>query len=234
MTKPVAIITGAGRGIGQATAVELSQRGYRIALAARNKEQLEQTLRLVQDGVVIPTDITQPDEVKRLVDQTLLKFSRIDAVVNNAGFAPMVSIGETSLQQWRDILETNLSAAFYMSRAVWPIFQSQRFGVIVNISSMASRDPFVGLGVYAAAKAGLNMLSQALSREGKELGIRVHTIAPGAVETGMFRELVSKADWPEEKTLRPEDVAAVIGECVCGNLRFTSGETIFLSKEAAN
>jgi NAD(P)-dependent dehydrogenase (short-subunit alcohol dehydrogenase family) len=102
--------------------------------------------------------------------------------------------------------------------------------VIVNVSSAASRDPFPGLGVYGAAKAGLNVLGLALAREGEPYGIRVHTIAPSATETGMFRGIMSTEQVPPEKVMAPEDVARVIAECVSGELRHTSGEVIYLHK----
>jgi NAD(P)-dependent dehydrogenase (short-subunit alcohol dehydrogenase family) len=231
MSDPVAIITGAGRGIGRATAVELSRRGYRLALAARTTEQLEETRRLVGDATIVPTDVSNPDAVEQLVKQTLTAYGRIDAVINNAGVAPMMPAERMTTEQWHQVIDTNLSAAFFMTRAVWPTFCAQKAGVIVSVSSVASRDPFAGLAAYAAAKAGLNMLGLVLSREGKEFGIRVHTVAPGAVETGMFRAIATTAQWPEEKTLAPQEVAAVIGQCVCGDLRYTSGEVIFMSKE---
>lgn len=234
MNTPVAIITGAGRGIGRATAMELSRRGYRVVLAARKIDQLEETHRLVSDAIIVPTDVSNPDSVEQLVKETLKAFGRIDVVVNNAGVAPMMPVQSMTTQQWHEVIDTNLSAIFFMCRAVWPIFSAQKAGVIVNVSSVASRDPFTGLAAYAAAKAGLNMLGLVLSREGKEFGIRVHTVAPGAVETGMFRAIATTAEWPEEKTLAPKDVAAVIGQCVSGDLRYTSGEVIFISKEVGN
>jgi NAD(P)-dependent dehydrogenase (short-subunit alcohol dehydrogenase family) len=119
---------------------------------------------------------------------------------------------------------------FYMARAVWPMFRRQQEGVMVNISSMAARDPFAGLGAYGAAKAGVNVLSLALAREGAAMGVRVHTIAPGATETAMFRSIRTVEQYPAEKTMRPEEVARVICQCIAGDLRYTSGEVIYLNK----
>jgi 3-oxoacyl-[acyl-carrier protein] reductase len=95
---------------------------------------------------------------------------------------------------------------------------------------MSSRDPLPGFAAYGAAKAGLNLFSLALAREGAEHGIRSYAIAPGAVETSMFRRMVSKEKWPVEKTLDPADVARVVAQCIDGDLKYTSGEVIFLSK----
>ncbi len=100
----------------------------------------------------------------------------------------------------------------------------------MNISSEASRDPFPGFAAYGAAKAGVNLLGRSAAREGQEFGVRVHTIAPAAVETGMFRQILSHDQYPSEKTLSPEDVARVIVQCVRGDLAHTSGEVIYLHK----
>ena len=144
--------------------------------------------------------------------------------------APVVSIPEMSVQQWKDVIETNLSAAFYLAKAAWPAFSRQRQGAIVNVSSLSSRDPFPGFAAYGAAKAGINLLSLSLAREGAPHNIRVYTVAPGAVETEMFRGILSPEQFPTEQTLDPAEVARVIGQCVAGDLRFTSGEVIWMHK----
>jgi NAD(P)-dependent dehydrogenase (short-subunit alcohol dehydrogenase family) len=226
----VAIITGAGGGIGRATAVELVGRGYRVALVGRRLETLAETTRACASALPIVADVTKPDDITRVVDQTHRDLGRIDVVVNNAGFAPVRSVEEMSLDEWRTTIDTNLSAAFYLSKAVWPIFKRQGGGAIVNVSSMAARDPFDGLGPYGAAKAGLNLLSLSMAREGAKHGIRVYTVAPGAVETAMLRGVVSHEQFPTEQTLDPADIARVIAQCVAGDLRFTSGEVIWVHK----
>lgn len=230
MSLPVAIVTGASRGIGRATAEELSRRGYRLALAARSRDDLEVVRSsLKTDSISSPTDITDPAQVDRLVEQTLAQFGQVDAVVNNAGVAPVLSIEQMTVQQWHEVINTNLSSTFYLCKAAWAALKRQG-GVIVNLSSISSRDPFAGFSAYAAAKAGINLLSLALAREGEPHGIRVHTVAPGAVETGMFRALMSHEKWSADKTLPPEEVARVIAGCITGELRHTSGEVIFLSR----
>ena len=231
MSSKVAIITGAGSGIGRATAVALSKCGYAVALAGRRKEQLEQTARLCGDqATVIPADITDSAQCDQLIAKTLKRLNRVDVLVNNAGYAPMVPIEKLTAQEWNHIVATNLSAAVYLIRAVWPIFQKQGGGVIVNISSESARDPFPGLEAYGAAKAGLNLLTKALATEGAKHNIRLYAIAPGAVETGMLRAIVTNEQYPTEKTLGPDDVAALVMDCVQGHLQYTSGETIYVNK----
>jgi NAD(P)-dependent dehydrogenase (short-subunit alcohol dehydrogenase family) len=233
MSEPVAIITGAGRGIGRATALELARRGYRLTLVARGASGLDETARLAGgagNAMCCPADVADPQQMDRVVSQTLDRHGRIDAVVNNAGLAPVRPIVEMSPQEWRDVIETNLSAAFYLTRAAWPSFEKQRGGVVVNVSSAAARDPFPGFAAYGAAKAGLNLFGLSAAREGQAIGVRVHTIAPSATETAMFRSLMTPEQYPTEKTLDPADVARIIVGCVTGELRHTSGEVIYVHK----
>lgn len=228
---PVAIITGAGRGIGRATAIELASAGYRLMLVSRNEEELNETARLVGGALVAPGDVRSTDEIQQVIEGTLGHYDgRLDAVIHCAGMAPARSIVQMSPDEWRDVIETNLSSAFYLCRAAWPVFQRLGGGVIVNVSSFAARDPFPGFAAYGAAKAGLNLFGLSAAREGQAAGIRVHTIAPAAVETSMFRALLTHEQYPPEKALAPADVARVIAGCVRGELCYTSGEVIYLRK----
>ena len=230
MTAPVAIITGAGSGIGRATAIALASKGYRLTLCGRRTSPLHETAKLAGNGLTIAADVTQPKDIDRIVENTLSEFGRIDAIVNNAGLAPVRSVEEMSIENWHAVIDTNLSAAFYLSKAVWPIFKRQGGGAVVNLSSMAARDPFPGFLAYGTAKAGLNLFSLALAREGANIGVRVYTIAPGAVETEMFRGIMNPEQFPTERTLQPADVARIIVQCIAGDLQFTSGEVIWMRK----
>lgn len=231
MTHRTAIITGAGRGIGRATAAALSRRGYACVLMARSAHELDAAAHDCAVARVAPGDVSSETDIARAVQVALDEFGRVDALVNNAGLAPMAPIEETSLADWRRTIDVNLTSAFLACRAVWPHFVRQGAGVIVNVSSMAAKDPLPGFLGYAAAKAGLNALGLALARQGASKGIRVHTVAPGAVETRMFRSLVDESTWPTDRTLLPSDVADVIAACVEGTLRYASGEVIYLRRE---
>jgi NAD(P)-dependent dehydrogenase (short-subunit alcohol dehydrogenase family) len=231
--QPVAVITGAGRGIGRAMAIELSRAGYRVVLAGRDEARLHETLSLAGGdgaGVAVVTDVSKPDDVERLIAVAHDDFGRVDALINNAGYAPVRSIREMTIADWRAVIDTNLSAAFYATRAAWPLFARQGGGVIVNISSAAARDPFPGFAAYGAAKAGLNLFGLSAAREGERIGVRVHTIAPAATETEMFRGIMTREQYPAEKTMEPADVARVVLQCVRGDLRHASGEVIYLHK----
>src|ERR1700736_5822647 len=114
MDGPVAIITGAGRGIGRAGAGELSAAGYRLTLVSRNQDELNDTARLTGGGLVVVADVRDPEHVHQVFESTMQAYDGVDAVVHCAGFAPVRSIAEMSIEEWRDVIDTNLSAAFYL------------------------------------------------------------------------------------------------------------------------
>jgi NAD(P)-dependent dehydrogenase (short-subunit alcohol dehydrogenase family) len=231
MDQPVAIVTGAGRGIGRAAAVELARRNYRLCLISRTASQLEDTSRLfTNESHCVAADISQPANVQSAVEKTLARFGRVDALVHCAGVAYRRAVDQMTLAEWQQTLEVNLSAIFYFCRILWPVWTKQGGGVVVNVSSYSARDPFDGLGGYGAAKAGVNLLGLALAREGEAIKVRVHTVAPSATETAMFRTLLTPMQFPRENALDPSDVGRVIAQCVFGDLAYTSGEVVYLHK----
>jgi NAD(P)-dependent dehydrogenase (short-subunit alcohol dehydrogenase family) len=233
MSAKVAIVTGAGSGIGRATAMALAGKGYVVALVGRTREKLEtvagEITKAGGEAVAEVADVSQWEAVEKMVQRVMQRWGRVDVVVNNAGRVESAPLAEMSPEAWRAVLEGNVSAAFYVTKAVWGVMTQNGGGVIVNISSMAARDPFAGLGAYAVAKSGVNMLTLVSAREGEAAGIRVVGIAPGAVETQMLRGLVGDAAIP---VMEPADVAAAVMEAVAGGLRYASGETIYLHRRA--
>ncbi|MGA2443115.1 MAG: SDR family oxidoreductase, partial [Tepidisphaeraceae bacterium] len=183
MSDRVGLVTGAGRGIGRAVAVELARRGYRLALVSRTQRELEETRALCGGAANIfnfVCDVADAQRVDVLVEDVLAKFGRVDVLAHCAGMVVKKSIEQLSIDQWRGMLDTNLSSVYFLCRRLWPVFRRQGGGVVVNVSSYSARDPFPGLGAYGAAKAGVNLLGLALAREGAEIGVRVHTVAPAA------------------------------------------------------
>lgn len=228
---PVAIITGAGSGIGRATAVQLGYDGYTVVLVGRRRDRLEETADAVNgEALLLTADISRAADAQQAVDDTLAAFNRVDAIVHCAGLAPLLPVEQMETDLFDAVIATNLSAAFYLAKAAWEPMKSQGGGAIVNLSSESSRDPFNGFAAYGAAKAGVNLLGLSLAREGHPHNIRVHTIAPAAVETEMFRGLMTPEQYPTEKTLDPVDVARVIVQCITGDLQYASGEVIYLHK----
>lgn len=229
----VAVVTGAGRGIGRACAVRLSEAGYRVLAISRTKGELEETARLAARAEEIEAlvgDVTESALATRAVERVMSRWERVDLLVNCAGVAPLRPIGETSVELFNQVIGINLTSAFAFARAVWEPMRQRKSGAIVSISSMASRDPFPGFSAYAAAKGGINALTLALDREGQPHGIRAYAVAPGAVETAMFRLLMSPEQFPTDKALDPREVAEVVYQCAEGALAYSSGETLFLSR----
>ncbi|QQE12140.1 SDR family oxidoreductase [Planctomycetota bacterium] len=231
----VAIVTGAGSGIGRDTAIQLSEAGFHVTLISRTETNLEETAVLIKqtcedcDPLVLPLDLTQPEAAQQAVEQTIQKFGQVDLLCNVAGSAPLLKIEEITPNLWRDCIDINLSATVLMTQAVWGHFKSRQAGIIVNISSMASIDPFPGFSIYAAAKIGVNMFTKCSADEGKKYGITTVAIAPGAVETDMLRANFPEKVIPTEKTLDPSIIACKILECINDDESFTSGETIVLA-----
>ena len=240
MERPVAILTGAGSGIGRATAVALARRGYRLVLVGRREHLLHETAELLVGpsvgtsvgglSLVLPIDVTAEGAGDQIVAVALSRLGRIDAVINNAGVAPSLTVEQTTDDRWRQVVDTNLSAAFGLARAAWPTFRRQGGGVIVNVSSVAARDPWPGFAAYAAAKAGLIALGLSLAREGATMGIRAHTVAPGATETPMLRSLRGPDQFDPAKALDPAEVARAIADCVVGDAHCPSGEVVWLER----
>src|SRR5665213_298808 len=166
MSTPTVLITGAGRGIGRAAAIELAALGYEPLLVSRTESELRETALLAGRGQIFVADMSKAAEVQSLIERACKPIGRLDAIVHCAGLAPMQSIDEMTPAQWQAVIDTNLSAAFYLCKAAWPIFKTQKSGVVVNISSESSRDPFDGFAAYGAAKAGLNLFGRVAAREG--------------------------------------------------------------------
>jgi NAD(P)-dependent dehydrogenase (short-subunit alcohol dehydrogenase family) len=231
MNERVAIVTGAGRGIGRAAAIELAKSGFQLALVSRTRAELETTATLCGEGAKsFICDVSDRHAVDKLLDEVLKTFGRVDALVHCAGLVFMRSIEALTPEEWRSMVDTNLSPIFFFCRRLWPVWRKLGGGVVVNVSSQAARDPFPGLGAYGAAKAGVNLIGLALSREGAEMGVRAHTVAPAATETAMLRSIISKEQVPTGKTLEAAEVARVIAQCVSGDLACTSGEVIYVHK----
>ncbi len=246
----VALITGAGSGIGRAISLALARNGFSMALCGRRGAPLQAVADEIKGlgahALAIPADASVPDAAEKAVTLTADYFGRLDVLVNSAGYAPNVRAPDVTAQQWREILDVNLSSAFYLTRAAWPWLKrsaeagasgsdarDQRPGCrswVIYISSQAARDPFPGLAIYGIAKAGLNMLTSIWDREGQPHGIGAFCIAPGAVETEMLRSLFSNEQVAPDDALMPEDVADTVVQCVAGPLRYASGETLYIRR----
>lgn len=231
MSEQVVLVTGGGRGIGRCICRKFAADGAQTVAVARSASDLAETRALVEgDGGkchVETTDLTEHDEIDALVETVISKFGHVDVLVNCAGIAPLTDVEHLDPDVFQTIMAVNVDAVYYLSRAVWPNLV-QRGGVIVNISSAASMDPFPGLTAYGAAKAWVNTWTKGLAGEGKPHDIRVYAVAPGAVETKMLRDAFP--GYPQDQTLAPEDVANVVYALSQPGCRYVSGETILVRK----
>ncbi|MBI4467584.1 MAG: SDR family NAD(P)-dependent oxidoreductase [Acidobacteria bacterium] len=207
----LAIVTGASRGIGYAVATELGRRGYRLALLARRKPPLEEAAqRLASSGAVVdtyPCDVQDAAQVRATFKQILDRAGRVDVLVNNAGVGTFAPVHQISDADWDSTLNTNLRGVFYCSKAVIPRMIEQRLGHIINISSLAGKNPLPGGSAYCASKWGLMGLTYSMAEDLREYGIRVSVVCPGSVQT----EFTPHRGKDAARMLQPTDVARVVG-----------------------
>jgi 3-oxoacyl-[acyl-carrier protein] reductase len=209
---PVALITGAGRGIGRAIALALSREGYSLCLAARTREELEETRRLsglpIERALIVLIDLADEESAEAVVETTLDCFGRIDVLVNNAGWAPpRTSLVKMKAGDADRILAVNLRAPIAFSRAAALTMADRGSGAIINIASIAARNMPAGEAVYAAAKAGLIAFTHSAFAELGDRGIKVSVIIPGLVDTALIPNNKRLA---RELMLAPDDVAAAV------------------------
>ncbi len=153
------VITGASGGIGLALAHEVAKRGAKVVLAARNAEKLAELEKEIPGSFAVPTDMRKPEDIKNLIDQSVQKFGRIDVLVNNAGQGLRAPLESTDLAGYRDIMELNVFSVVEAMQLVIPVMRSQGGGMIMNISSMVSKNFYPNLSAYASTKYALNALS---------------------------------------------------------------------------
>ncbi len=232
MKDAVVVVTGGGRGIGRAICERFAAAGARVVAVARSQDELDETRRSIAEAggqcAVERVDLTKPDEIKRLIAGVATRYERLDVLVNCAGVAPRGPIEELGPKLFETILAVNVKAVYHACREAWPVMQKQGGGVIVNISSVASVDPFPGFSAYGAAKAWVNTWTKALASEGQDHGIRVYAVAPGAVETRMLRSAFP--DFPADQTSQPADIAEVVFAAADHDSKHENGETVFVNK----
>ena len=206
----VAIVTGASRGIGRATALALANKGFAVALASRSAEDLlsleSEIGALGGRALSIPTDVSDESSVTAMVERTSREFGPVGLLVNNAGTLVRASIVETDAGAWDRVLGVNLKGAFLCTRAVLPSMIERGRGRIVNVSSISGKLGTPLLSAYCASKWGLLGFSLAASEELKARGIQVFSVCPGSVNTEMLQQGLPGAS-PD---MEPEHVASVI------------------------
>lgn len=225
----VAIVTGSARGIGRAIALALAREEMRIVVNSRTQREIEETVRDIDRigavSVGIKADISNSEQVARLVGAAVERFGQIDVLVNNAGVLVMKELVDTTEKEWDDVLNINMKGAFLCSRAVLPLMIRQRSGVIVNISSGAGKAGFAELSAYCASKFGLIGLTESLASEVEKYNIRVIALCPGAVATRMQEHIdPNRYRRYKDSMTQPEDVAAKVVAAIKG--KYPSGSSV--------
>ncbi|MFQ5649686.1 MAG: SDR family oxidoreductase [bacterium] len=208
----VALITGAGRGIGRALAIELAKEGANLALVSRTMKRLQNVAREIGDmgrkAFPFEADVTRESLLKEIIKQTVQKFGGLDILVNNAGIGRFGRVESLATQDWDDMFEVNLRAMFICTREALPHLKKKSESAVVNIASLAGKNAFVGGAGYAACKSGVLAFSKCLLLEERQAGVRVLAVCPGSVDTHFFMH-ESLPNPNPEKILKPDDVAQI-------------------------
>jgi len=201
-----AIVTGGSRGIGLAIARALVTSDVNVMITGTKEKPLEDAIReLGALAMAQRADVRDYADVERAFNAAAAHFGGVDILVNNAGVGIFTPVADMSMDQWRQVIDTNVTGAFHCSRAVLPHLRKRGGGWIVNISSLSGTNPFANGAAYCASKAALNAFSESLMQEVRHDGIRVTTVAPGSVNTS-FADHDSGAEWK----LSPDDVAHAV------------------------
>jgi 3-oxoacyl-[acyl-carrier protein] reductase len=243
----VAIVTGAGRGIGRATALELAQMGADIVVAELDSVSAERTAAEVKSrgrrASVVPTDVTSLTDLRTMAERTRAEFGRIDVLINNAGIYRAASPLDITEEHWDAIMNVNAKAVFFASQAVLPVMIAQRRGSIISLASMAGKVGSRSNLPYNASKAAVISITKSLALAHAADGIRVNCVCPGFVETDMWMAVAREQGAlmglaPEEFTRqraaqvplgrmeRPEDIANVIGFLASERAAYMTGQAI--------
>jgi 3-oxoacyl-[acyl-carrier protein] reductase len=212
LTNKNAIVTGGTKGIGRAIAAALAGEGISVCISARNQDEIDEAVRELNQGsqgkaIGFACDVREYDQVKALISRTVKQTGGVDILVNNAGIGMFETVAETSPEDFRAVLETNLFGVFYCCHEVIPEMKRRGGGYIINVSSLAGVNPHPGMAAYNASKFGLNGFSEALMQEVRHDNIKVSYIMPGSVNTEFGGDSLSgEKSWQ----LTPDDIARAV------------------------
>ncbi|HEG7156532.1 TPA: SDR family oxidoreductase [Staphylococcus aureus] len=208
LTDKVAVVTGAGSGIGEAIATLLHEEGAKVILAGRNKDKLQNVAnQLAQDSVkVVPTDVTKKEEVDELIKITQQTFGGLDIVINSAGQMLSSKITDYQVDEWDSMIDANIKGTLYTAQAALPTMLEQSSGHLINIASISGFEVTKSSTIYSATKAAVHTITQGLEKELAKTGVKVTSISPGMVDTA----ITAAYNPTDRKKLEPQDIAEAV------------------------
>lgn len=232
----VAVVTGAGRGIGRAIALAYAREGAKLALAARSESELQEVVGAVSElgaeAIAVPTDVTSKEDMERLARRAAERFGRIDVLVNNAGMSgPIGPLQGNDIADWVNTINVNLTGTFLTCRAIIPVMLEQSSGKIINLSGAGATNAWSNMSAYCSSKAAVVRLTEVLAQELDGKGITVNALGPGSVHTSMWDRMTEQAaeagaDFIHELGLRvTSGGGASIDECAELAVWLASGES---------
>lgn len=194
----VCLVTGGGSGIGRATCEAMASEGALLSITDRNLEAARETAKLCGgDPLVVHADVSQPDAVRAMVEETLERFGRIDVLVNNAGYGIAGTVVDTPLEDFLALMATNVTGVFAACQAVIPVMVRQGGGVIVNVASVTASVGITNRAGYCASKGAVASLTRAMALDHVADNVRVNAIAPGTIHTPYFDKILERSDDPD-------------------------------------
>lgn len=233
------IVTGGGSGLGRATCLLFAEEGAKVAVADKSREAAESVAREVGEAAIaLQTDVSDSENVRAMLKQTVDHFGRLDVLVNNAGYGIPGSVVETDETDWDRLMAVNLNGVFYGCKYAIPIMRKQGGGVIVNTASMVATVGLRDRAAYCASKGAVAALTRAMALDHVAEGIRINCIAPGTMDSPYFDEMLAKSDRPEEmrreleqrqamnRMGKPREVAHGILYLACDDSSFATGSML--------
>jgi NADP-dependent 3-hydroxy acid dehydrogenase YdfG len=207
----IALVTGAGRGVGKAISVSLAKAGCRVVLAARTRDQVEavqnEILSQGGDALAIPTDLTMDEDIQRLVEESQAKWGAVDILINNAGWGKRAPVVGALLSDWDQTFRLNLRAPMVLAKALLPNMIAKREGAVINIGSVSGKTGEANGAAYSASKFGLIGFTQSLYEEVREHSIKVAVILPGFVDTPL---IPPNRQLDRSKMIQADDIAQTV------------------------
>jgi NADP-dependent 3-hydroxy acid dehydrogenase YdfG len=233
----VIVITGASSGLGEATAKHLSALGATVVLGARRVDRIEKLANEITSNggkaLAVAADVTQLDEVKKLVDSAVEQFERVDVILNNAGIMPLSPMDRLNVEEWNKMIDVNIKGVLNGIAAVLPYMKAQQSGQIINTSSVAGHKIFTGSAVYSATKFAVRALTEGLRMDVKPYNIRTTIVCPGAVKTELLDHITeadvqqANQDYVGSVGISPDSFARVVAFAISQPEDVDINEVIF-------